>query len=242
MVRDVTTVSDLQERLQEVSGQSSESLQGNFMFQGKPLDPSDVLRRVGVKEGATLTLITENEQLEDAEALFNRLFDSMPGNDEDEDQLDLQTVVDIMRAVQRDDVARYMREGFESIYYYLREAWDKQKAANVEADSKQMEAMRKLILNNPKAKQMVEQMKGGEELLQSPERWREFVLELIRLMRRAGDEILSGMLDVLLDVLKGAGKKTASANGSDSHAEFQDLDPSVASNVLFELSESEDDE
>jgi hypothetical protein len=66
---------------------------------------------------------------------------------------------------------------------------------------------------------------------------------------RLGDVILDGVLDILLDVLKGAGnssKRDGSAAGyhRDGYA-FPDAtldDPSEANNLLYELSESEDGE
>jgi hypothetical protein len=58
---------------------------------------------------------------------------------------------------------------------------------------------------------------------------------------------LDGMLDILLDVLKGAGKTSKSGTTTERRKEFGNWepemdDPSLANNLLFELSESEDDE
>jgi len=55
-VSDVETVGDLQNSIQEASGLASNQ-QGRVLFDGKRLEPSDILRDVGVSDGAQLNLV-----------------------------------------------------------------------------------------------------------------------------------------------------------------------------------------
>ena len=98
-----------------------------------------------------------------------------------------------------------------------------------------------------------------QKAIQKPDLWRREFAKVVTKAIRVGDTILEGLLDLLLDILKGKGSSAASAamNGytttlsppvdepsasslADSITD-QMNDPSLANNLLFELSESEDD-
>jgi len=53
----VTTVAELQERVQDASGSSSSAQQHSVLFGGKRLEPTDVLSDVGVSDGSQLDMI-----------------------------------------------------------------------------------------------------------------------------------------------------------------------------------------
>jgi hypothetical protein len=88
-------------------------------------------------------------------------------------------------------------------------------------------------------------------LIENPETWRHQILKLASVIIRTGDAILDGVLDVLLDVLKGAGKSKSGSEHAyttnprsfptESQIDPAMEDPAKANDLLFELSESEDE-
>jgi hypothetical protein len=242
-VEDVTTVSELQERIQEIAGANET---GQVLFQGKELEPTDILRRVGVKEGATLILVPSSSSETEAETPpnFKDAFDQM-------DISDWQDLLGHINNVNKEEVSTWLREGFGSMYDEMKKHWLDPKYRKVIEDPKKIEAARILIVNNKQLRDAIEEVAGGKELLKSQKKFREYVLKLNSVAIQAGDAIFDGVLEVLLDVLKGAGKhmyndgpssSSSRTSSSRSSQDFSNIDPSVSASLLFELSESEDEE
>jgi hypothetical protein len=94
-------------------------------------------------------------------------------------------------------------------------------------------------------------MPGAKSLIHDAKAWRRQMLKLTAIIVRTGDSILDGVLDVLLDILKGAGKSRSGSeyayasnpSGFPTHPQIDPAmeDPFKASDLLFELSESEDE-
>jgi hypothetical protein len=243
-VEDVTTVSELQERIQELAGTNAT---GQLLFQGKELEPSDILRSVGVKEGATLILVPPEPETtaepaaaaaEESPPNFKDLFDTLEIGD-------WQDLPAYISNVNKDEVAKSLREGFATMYDELKKYWLDPSYRKVLEDPKKIETARIFIGNNKQLKDAIEEVPGGKELLNSEPKFREYVISLNRVALKAGDEIFDGVLDVLLDVLKGAGKHMhgpSSSSSSSTPQDFSTIDPSVSASLLFELSESEDEE
>jgi hypothetical protein len=237
-VEDVTTVSELQERIQEIAGANET---GQVLFQGKELEPTDILRRVGVKEGATLILVPSSSEEAETPPNFKEAFDSL-------DISDWQDLLGHMDKLNKDEVATWLREGFGSIYDEMKKHWLDPKYRKVIEDPKKIEAARLFIMSNKQLRDAIEEVSGGKELLKSETKFRRYVLSLNQAAIKAGDSIFDGVLEVLLDVLKGAGKhmyhgpSSSSSSSSSAAQDFSNIDPSVSASLLFELSESEDEE
>ena len=236
-VEDVTTVSELQERIQEIAGANET---GQVFFNSKELEPSDILRRVGVKEGATLILVPSEET--ETPPNFKDAFDSL-------DISDWQDLLDHISKVNKDEVSTWLREGFGTMYDEMKKHWLDPAYRKGLEDPNKIEAARLFIVSNKQLRDAMEEVEGGKELLKSEKKFREYVLLLNQVSIKAGDAILDGLLEVLLDVLKGAGKhmyhgpsSSSSSSSASSPQDFSTIDPSVSASLLFELSESEDEE
>jgi hypothetical protein len=86
-----------------------------------------------------------------------------------------------------------------------------------------------------------------QEAVRSKEIWRREFVKIISNVLNLGDTILDGILELLLDVLKGKGSSNrhpsnggSSSSGVSSSDPRMD-DPSLANNLLDELSESEEE-
>jgi hypothetical protein len=239
-VKDVTTVSELQERIQEIAGANET---GQVLFRGKELEPTDILRRVGVKEGATVTLVpsssSPSEDILESPPNFKEAFSIM-------DISDWQDLLDHINKVNKDEVSTWLREGFGSIYDEMKKHWLDPQYRKMIDDPNKIEAARLFIVSNSALRDAIEEVDGGKELLKSQDKFRDYILSLNLVAIKAGDAIFDGVLEVLLDVLKGAGKHmygpSSSSSSSRTSQDFSSIDPSVSASLLFELSESEDEE
>jgi hypothetical protein len=243
--RDVTTVSELQERLFEASG-LNETLVGHVEFKGKSLQPNDVLRLVGVKEGAKLTLVVTGEKKKN-----NNNNPSLKEMLEDwNGAVDLKNLLNLLQAVNREEVASLMREGMEQTYHILRQKLDNPAVRKGWNDPRQIENFRQSILKDPNMKTIIQEMNGvSKDLLNNADSWRDYVQSLNEVATKAGDAVLDGMLEVVLDVLRGSSSSSGQAarrgegkSGDEDLYNFnRNMDASITTNVLFELSESEDE-
>jgi hypothetical protein len=326
-LENVATVSEVRERLQEISGMTNETLEEcRILWQGKLLKSTDILRRVGVKEGTQLvavlptTTTTATTPSEDEpkdsqkskkkkakessssgsssrsfmfggktlsehfqafqEEWKNQHHHNFNNNEQQQQQqqsrrpsqppqnlfewmndsnMDYTDLLESLRSIHRDDVARRVRESMSVGYHRVREFWNTPAFRAGIRDAGHIETARQSILANTEAKRAIEQVPGGKELLQNRQAWQEYFQTFSDVTLTAGDAILDGLLDVLMDILKSSSSGGGSGSpwnsnarggiGSDSSSSSSSvfpvsdtIDPSVASDVLFELSESEEEE
>ena len=298
-IHDVTTVSELQERLQEVSGMNDETMWdgSQVSFRGKALKATDILRRVGVKEGAKIVITLPNFSEQDGSSKKKRKrgnnrkngnnknnkrhngwgtsfpppppfsghrFDGSSGKAPPsifewmkDESLDWGDVLETLRSIKREDVSSVVRDSLTRGYHQLRDFWNDPNIRDALNDPIKTEAARQMCLANPELRASIEGVPGGKKLLNDQQAWRQYFQTLAEVAMSAGDAILDGLLDVLIEILKGGSSTSSSSSsqdrsvgstaGSDGNRQdpsFQSetIDPSVASNVLFELSESEDED
>ena len=316
-IHDVTTVSELRERLQEVSGMNNRTLGGDsqISYRGKALKTTDILSRVGVKEGATLavTFQSSNDTEDDNprssssakkkkssknrksnhKSKSNRRkrnnkhdgwgasFSSSPftgnhsrfgANDSGpsspntppslfewmkEENLDWNDVIESLKSITRDDVSLIVRETLTRSYNQLRDFWNDPNIRGIFNDPVKIEGARQMCLSNPELRTSIEGVPGGKKLLNDQEAWNTYFQTLGKVTKSAGDTVLDGILDVLIDILKSGSSNVSGPRSTTSMPDLsrsstvgtcepsfqsETIDPSVASNVLFELSESEEED
>ena len=125
-------------------------------------------------------------------------------------------------------------------------------------DPERIENYRHVFSTNlsPSFLKKISQGQQLKKIIDSPELFRREFSKFATKAIRLGDAILEGILDLLLDVLKGRGSSSRSnkylsaaqldSESGDSAEPANTVtsameDPSLANNLLFELSESEED-
>ena len=281
-IHDVTTVSELKERLQEVSGMTNETLWdgSQISFRGKTLKATDILRRVGVKDGAkvVVTLPDSKNKQDGSPQTRKRDHNSKNGNKGNtgwgasfrsppfsgnrfegsggkpppsifewmkDENVDWNEVLERLRSIKREDVASVVKESLTRGYHQLRDFWNDPNVRNSLKDPIKSEATRQMVLANPELRASIEGIPGGKKILNDQLAWQQYFQSLSDVATSAGDAILDGLLDVLIEILKGTsstGNNEFGTSQKDPSFQSETIDPSVASNVLFELSESEDED
>jgi hypothetical protein len=259
----VSTVDELVNQLQQVSGLSPREIQ-TILFKGKVLERKALLRQLGVQDGANVIVVTENYQMKGKEvlALFLEMiteenWENFQSKWRSHQQLNnpdssfraaFAEQWKEARLLQRHHVSDFIRNSLDLSYHTLRASWEHPTFRRSLSDPMRIEAYRKVVANHL-SKRILSDIPGAKFLVEHPDAWKNQMLQLTTGILRLGDVILDGVLDILLDVLKGAGnssKRDGSAAGyyRDGYA-FPDAtldDPSEANNLLYELSESEDGE
>ena len=282
-VHDVTTVSELKERLQEVSGMTNETLWdgSQISFRGKTLKATDILRRVGVKDGAKVVVTLPESKSEPklshkkrkrdhnsknpnkGNTGWGESFRSPPFSDNrfegsggkpppsifewmKDEGVNWGDVLERLRSIKREDVSSVVRESLTRGYHQLRDFWNDPNTRNLLKDPIRSEAARQMILANPELRASIEGVPGGKKILNDQLAWQQYCQSLSDVTISAGDAILDGLLDVLIGILKSSTSSTGNnefgTSQQDPSFQSETIDPSVASNVLFELSESEDED
>lgn len=261
-IDDVTSVEELVARLGKESGISKKEMKSGkykFFYKGKFLDRDDLLRQAGVRDGSNIFVVTENHPVKfrDAlalvlESLDEELWEKFRHSLQKEKHVSFHDLLTEWKEIQyltRQDVTSFLRNGLDIYYHSLRAWWENPLFRMTITDPDQIEKVRKII-----SMHLSQKILGpiATKLVHNPEMWRKQVLEISSAFIRLGDTFLDGLLDLLLDVLNGAGKTTAAARTRDAagihlNSHYQnDIsttitldDPSLANNLLFELSESE---
>jgi hypothetical protein len=173
---------------------------------------------------------------------------------------------DNISSLTRKDVADALRNSFDVMYHRLRSWWEHPSLRQGLHDPDRIESYRKVISTNLSQNLLSKLSVRLQQAVKSKDVWRREFLKVTSNVIRLGDTVLDGILDLLLDVLKGKGpnryypSQSSDDNRGDptfgfggneqQYASTQDTthasdprmdDPSLANNLLFELSESEDD-
>jgi hypothetical protein len=259
-IDNVGTVEDLIDQLRRESGINLDDMKaGKVLYKGRILEKKDPLRTVGVNDGSTIMVVTDNYKMKGKE--FLALFLNMMSEDQwnrfhNKIQENPGSLADFLaewkeaQYVKRDDVSNFLRNGLDIAYHALKTWWTQPNFRLSLIDPERIESYRKVVslhLN----KKILNDI-GAKKVVESPEKWRKNVLNFTSRFIQVGDTILDGILDLLLDILKGAGRTTAATNThrnsfcspKNTDAEIPPTmdDPFLANNLLFELSESESEE
>jgi len=256
-----------------------------IVWKGQILRPGDDLSKAGIKNGdrvmilpgdkearpvdvlaVYLFLLSSNEKaLEEA---INRVKEEQPEMFEAMQDVS-NTMWESINDLKRKDVADFFRTNFDSSYHKLRGWWERPSFRQGLHDPDRIENYRKVISTNLSNGFLKKYFPSTlRKAIETPELWRREFTKVVTKAIRIGDTILEGLLDLLLDILKGKGSSSAAGAGSfygatslapsngepaqngavrteaNSMADVitdQMNDPSLANNLLFELSESEDD-
>ncbi len=176
-LEDVTTVSELQERLSEASGVEP-SQQGRVLFNGKRLDSSDCLTEVGVSEGDQLNVVPgkAKSKSKSASGATSAGSDDVPTSNAMKEMLE-KSGIDSSKL---DDLMNSMGGPSGGDAPSLQESMNMMSGMmnspifqEYMNDPERLEQSRQMILQNPMLKSMMGSMPGMDEILNSPDMWRE---------------------------------------------------------------------
>jgi hypothetical protein len=169
-----------------------------------------------------------------------------------------------LRSMNRKDVSYALRMGFDLAYHKLRSWWENPVLRQELHDPIYVEQYRKAVSTNVAPTVLEVFPSRLKRAIQSPDIWFKDFQKVTSAAVRFGDTIMDGILDLLLDVLKqsntatntyssarpsssvGQDYNTAGRNSSydgspRTWTDPQMDDPSLANDLLYELSESDDE-
>lgn len=237
-VEDVTTVSELQERVGEISGVDP-SKQGRVLFDGKRLNSDQTLEAAGVASGDQLNIVPGKSSSKKkkssssagvaaaaaaataAPTSNSAMADILKGAGLDPSALD-----DMVKNMGGGDgEAPSLQESMEMMSGMMNSPIF-QEYMN---DPDRLEESRQMILNNPMLKSMMGGMPGMEELLNDPSAWRDA-------MQGAAQMYANMDQDDMMKAMMGG----AAGAGGMPPGLFDGMENAQASSALDELSEDED--
>lgn len=258
---------DLVKKLKQKSGIAPEEIQTcRVIYKGKALETKQSLREAGVEDGSTIVVLTPNSEHKATE--FLAIFLEMLNGAEwekmkekykeakmknDKEEVDFEAIKEVIRGapyIKRQDVSDAVRNILDSSYRRLRRAWEHPAFRRALHDTSKIEAYR-IVIDKHLSKKILKDIPGAKSLIENSDAWRKQISKLTASILKTGDVVLDGILDVLLDVLKGAGKSKfgneyAFSSQTDSfsspHSQSNPVEDLMKANeLLFELSESEDE-
>jgi hypothetical protein len=279
---------------------------GMIIWKGQILKPDDSLIKAGIKNGDHVMILPDEKETKATDMLAVYLFllssnekaiedaitkikQEQPESFEQMEEM-FHSFRDNIQHLKKQDVVDNLRTNFDLAYHRIRSVWEHPSLRQSLHDPDRIENYRKIIaqnlsrtkfLNNNNNKQSPNNNRL-QNAINSPEIWKKEFTKFVAKAIRVGDTILEGILDLLLDVLKGKGSSSSSSNANrnnsyystssslhqqddgaagmssasssswtsaaaNAHTTLADTftdemeDPSLANNLLFELSESEDD-
>jgi len=278
----VSTVNELTsrfERMNNTLGNMGHRMSPKgIVWKGQILKPGDDLSKAGIKHGDRVMILPGDKEVKAVDILGVYLF-LLSSNEKaitdavskfKQEQPEAVEAMKEMIQSMRDDfgkmtpkhVSNVLRGGIDLSYHRLRSWWEHPSLRQGLHDPEKIENYRKVVSTNLSTrflKKLSSSPTPLQKIIESPELWRREFSKLATKVIRFGDTILEGILDVLLDLLKGSRssslaeqqQKSSSAEegvmsvNPDASSDFtvtnEMEDPSLANNLLFELSESEDD-
>ena len=279
---------------------------GMIIWKGQILKPDDSLIKAGIKNGDHVMILPDEKETKATDMLAVYLFllssnekaiedaitkikQEQPESFEQMEEM-FHSFRDNIQHLKKQDVVDNLRTNFDLAYHRIRSVWEHPSLRQSLHDPDRIENYRKIIsqnlsrtkfLNNNNNKQSPNNNRL-QNAINSPEIWKKEFTKFVAKAIRVGDTILEGILDLLLDVLKGKGSSSSSSSSNanrnnsyystssslhqqdgaagmssasspwtsaaaNAHTTLADTftdemeDPSLANNLLFELSESEDD-
>jgi hypothetical protein len=264
-----STIQELTNRFEEISGNHGIK-QPQFLCNGIVLKPDEPLAKAGVKPGDKILIVPHQSDAKTQDVLAMYLFLLSHGSESfekamssltEEQKEGLEQFKELVRGIHdnvntltRKDVADGLRHGFDVAYHHLRSLWEHPQLRQGLHDPERIEAYRKVVSTNM-SPGLMKKSPQLQKAVKSKDAWRKEFVKMASNIIRLGDVILDGMLDVLLDILKGQGSSWKYAADMDrsgtlgrlddtSSSSFKDPrtdDPALANELLFELSESEED-
>lgn len=288
----VSTVNELTARFERLNNNLGNM--GNhispkgIVWKGRILKMGDDLSKAGIKHGDRVMILPGDKDTKAVDILAVYLFllssnekaieeaINVVKRDQPEAYDALKDLVNTLRDgcdINRKDVANFLRNAFDLSYHRLRSWWEHPSLRQGLHDPDRIENYRQVVTTNLSSKflKKISSSSQLQKIIESPDLWRREFSKRATKAIRFGDTILEGILDLLLDVLKGTGSSHARSNPyfsgsnrpspeaqqqhqgdgawSPPASEASNLantvtsemdDPSLANNLLFELSDSED--
>jgi Ubiquitin family len=222
-VSDVSTVKELQTKIQAVSGIDADQ-QGNVMFGGKLLESDAILKDAGVDDGSSISILPAG--FPSKEELEERLEQAGVSKDKLEEMMKSLGGGDGAGMPSLEDSVKAMTDVMNSPMFQ-----------EMMSDPAKLEQSRQMILNNAMLKGMMGSMPGMEDLLNDEVAWRQAM--------QAAAELYKNMdANDLVQAMMGGG-----AAGGGAGANFMDMDllgngtpmdtSSTAAKALEELDEDD---
>ncbi len=195
-VHNVATVQDVQQQMKQTAKVSSDP---TILFQGKKLEPSDILRQVGVEDGAQLQVEEEAESTTTTSSSTTTTNPTDPNFDMDallksmgveKDQME-----EFLKSMGASDDASggkvpSMKESMEMMGNMMNSPIFEQFLN----DPEKLEESRQMILSNPFLKQMMMSMPGMQQLLEDKDAWREAMHAAVSLYKTMDPAMLQAMM------------------------------------------------
>jgi hypothetical protein len=249
--QDVQTVRELQTAVGVASGLSQTDMeQQSVLYEGKRLEPSSILKDVGVIDGASLSMVpasaatsgkkkrsttstvastsTTTSTESSSSSTTNNNMDAMMKDYLAKSGIDPAQVDEMLASMGGGggDNAGSMQEAMSAMSSMMQSPIFKEYMS----DPEKLEQSRQMILSNPMLKSMMAGMPGMEELLKDKEAWRQAMMAAASLYQNMDqDELMKG----IMGGLSGAPPPTGMFDGM--------LDPSssTAAAALEELDEDD---
>lgn len=232
-LEDITTVSELQEHLAEASGVEP-GQQGRVLFNGKRLEGSECLSDAGVSAGDQLNVVpgkSKSKSKSIGSGSSAQPVDPAASSDSVKNMLESSGV----DSSKLDEIMKSMGGGSNGETPDLQESLEMMSGMmnspifqEYMNDPERLEQSRQMILQNPMLKNMMGSMPGMEEMLNSPEAWREA-------MQAAASMYQNMDQDELMQAMTGG---LPGSSGSDGFFGSSTTSPDLS--ALDELSEDED--
>jgi len=252
---------------------------GMIVWKGEILKPDTNLSKAGIKNGDRVMIIPSGKESKATDILAFYLF-LLSSNEKaieqaiakikEEQPETFETIQetwkdmfdsarDNIHHLKKQDVTDALRTNFDLAYHRMRSWWEHPLLRQGLHDPIRIENYRKVVAQNLSTKFLKKYSIPSpvQNAIKSPQLWKKEFTKFVVKAIRFGDTILEGILDLLLDVLKGQGSSSPSQqrqNGgttawasaeATAHTTLADTytdemeDPSLATNLLDELSESE---
>lgn len=273
----VSTVDELTERFESLNNNLGNM--GNhvspkgIVWNGQVLKPGEDLSKAGIKNGDRVMILPGDKETKAIDILGIYLFllsssekaiveaisemkKSHPEQFEESKESFQSFLHDLksLDEVTPKQVSAVLRGCFDSTYHRLRSWWEHPSLRQALHDPQKIENYRRVVSTNL-SPNFLKRVSSFQKVIESPELWRREFSKISTKLIKFGDTVLEGILDLLLDVLKGKGSSYAAKQQSFSEegdsrspsttTDFavtnEMKDPSLANNLLFELSDSEDE-
>jgi hypothetical protein len=240
-LEDVTTVSELQERLSEASGVEP-TQQGRVLFNGKRLDVSQSLSEAGVSDGDQLNVVPGKAKSK-SKSTSSRSSATSPAADAGAAESPANAMKDLLASSgvdtsKLDDLMKNMGGGSGGETPSIQESMEMMSGMmnspifnEYMNDPERLEQSRQMILQNPMLKSMMGSMPGMEEILNSPEAWKEAMMAAASMYQNMDQNDLMQAMMGGMGGAPGAGMDGLFGSSGDGNSGMAALD---------ELSEGED--
>jgi hypothetical protein len=242
-INDVTTVSELQERLEEASGVSP-SQQGRILFQGKRITSSASLSDAGVSDGDQLNCVPSTSTKKKTSTATTTATSTPSSSSSSSSMKDLLQNAGMDTSGMEDMVKQMMGGGADGSMKppSLEESMDMMTSmmkspifTEYMNDPEKLEQSRQMILQNPMLKSMMGSMPGMEELLNDPEAWKQAMQAAGQMYSQMDPE------DLKQAMMQGADASMSGMSGGMPGGLFDGASAAAATTTaLDELSEGEE--